>query len=552
VRPLRALVPACLLGLALALPSPGVAAEPARPADAFVDSIGVNVHMNYTDTVYRDGDLLIDKLATAGIRHVRDGLSWDTEYAYRRYEQLRSRGIGVTFIMGDAVESHDTLEELLTVLRSRVRNAAEAVEGPNEYSYSGDPLWSSHLRAYQTRLHSSIKADPALASLPVLAPSLITWQDHAELGDMTSALDAGNKHPYPGGDIPEANLTEELSVAARVSGDRPVWVTETGYHNALATESGHRPASEAAAATYIPRMFLENFRRGIPRTFSYELVDLWPDPDGRNQEAHFGMLRNDYSEKPVFRRVANLTALLSDPGPAHSASPLDLTIEGGPADLRRLLLQKRDGSYSLVLWRAARVWDPVARRPLNVAADDVRLRLGQTAAAGFRAAELIDPTRGTEPVRTTSAGSPIDLPVGADPVVVRLVPLGVAPDTGPTAPGGDGSDVPATGAGPAAGGLELSVTRGQTLGGVLRRGLAVKCRLPRGRACKATAAFRDVKVAAGGGSLDVSGAARVRLRVSGRGAKVLRRAASRRRTVRLEVRAAAGGAVVVRKASIRR
>jgi hypothetical protein len=398
-------------------PGPAAAAD-VRPADAFVDSIGVNTHMTYVDTAYRDRGELVDKLAEAGIRHVRDGLSWDTQYAYDTFNDLASRGIHATFIMGDPTERNDTLDELLTVLRTNVSHAVEAVEGPNEYSHSGDPLWAVHLRAYQERLYAAVNDDPELQRLPVLAPSLITWQDHEQLGDLEDALDFGNKHSYPGGDVPEANLSDELSVAAKVSGDRPVYVTETGYHNAVATNDGHRPVSEKAAATYVPRMYLEYFRRGIVRTFAYELVDEWPDSDRRNQESNFGLLRNDYSEKPAFRSLANLISILKDGAGSGRLRPLDFEVADAPTDLRQLVLQKSDRSYYLILWRAIPVWDRDSRADLDPGEVSVTVRLGRGARAVK--ANLYSPVESPSPLATVPVCAGIPVSLGADPIVVKL------------------------------------------------------------------------------------------------------------------------------------
>src|SRR5437588_638498 len=312
MRSLRARVLLCGVLVAALGPATSRSAAAARSADALVDSVRVNVCMNYGDTVYPNHALLIDELAKAGIRHVRDGLSWNTESAYATFNQLADRGIGVTFIMGDPSERRDTLDQLLTALRTRVRRAADAVEGPNEYSSSGDPDWAAHLRAYQQRLYSAVKGDPTLSQLPVIGPSLITWQDYAALGDMRSA--------------------------------------------------------------------------------------------------------------PAYGRIANLTSILSDRGPAFSAQPLDLTIASGPTDLHRLLLEKRDGSYHLVLWRAERVWDPATRQPVAAGAANVHVDLGSAAASGFQGAQLFDPAAGTTPRSTFASVQHFDVSVGPDPMIVKLVP----------------------------------------------------------------------------------------------------------------------------------
>ena len=45
---------------------------------------------------------------------------------------------------------------------------------------------------------------------------------------------------------------------------------------------------------------IEHFRAGIPRTYAYELIDEKPDAALTDPEQHFGLLRNDFSEKPAF------------------------------------------------------------------------------------------------------------------------------------------------------------------------------------------------------------------------------------------------------------
>ena len=76
--------------------------------------------------------------------------------------------------------------------------------------------------------------------------------------------------------------------------------TEAGYHNALSSTTGQPPASEEAAAVYMPRLLATAFGAGVERTFIYELVDEKPDPGLIDAEQHFGLLRNDLSPKPAF------------------------------------------------------------------------------------------------------------------------------------------------------------------------------------------------------------------------------------------------------------
>ena len=72
----------------------------ARAADAFVDSVGVNTHLHYNDTVYnRFDDLIKPKLLASGIRHIRDGA-----YTYKGID----RNIFLLFAPAGTCESRST------------------------------------------------------------------------------------------------------------------------------------------------------------------------------------------------------------------------------------------------------------------------------------------------------------------------------------------------------------------------------------------------------------------------------------------------------------
>jgi len=71
----RALVPLIIDLIVLFHVSPADAdAEVARPAHAFVDFVGVNTHLGYSDTTYGDYEgILKPRLLELGVRHIRDG-----------------------------------------------------------------------------------------------------------------------------------------------------------------------------------------------------------------------------------------------------------------------------------------------------------------------------------------------------------------------------------------------------------------------------------------------------------------------------------------------
>lgn len=404
-----------VLAFAAGPASAGAATDAARMSDSFVDSIGVNTHTSYDDTVYGTRfDAIKQRLAELGVRHIRDGLQPGRPDQYERLNALAGIGAKATLILGEPAIGGEGLEELLLDLKSGVSGSVEAIEGPNEVDMNGDAGDLGELAAYQGNLYAAVKADPALAALPVIGPSLVHRRNQEALGDISGSLDYGNIHSYPGGAAPEENLSFHFASAAHNSGSKPLMATETGYHSAVGWTGEHPPVSEAAMATYIPRMYLEYFRRGIARTFSYELADEGTSGD---REDNFGLLRNDLSEKPAFAALRNTIEILDDPGPAFEPATLSYTLGGDRSKLHQLLLQKRDGTFYLALWRASSIWDTQTQAPVDAPSAPLTLTFDRSVSGVQRYAPNLSPAAvGTVPVR----GNSLSVDVGAQVSILRL------------------------------------------------------------------------------------------------------------------------------------
>lgn len=374
---MRALA-ACLSAACVLAAAPAAAAYPVTPksAPAFRDSVGVVTHAVYYDTAYGDWPKVVARLQELGVRHLRDGVyanptdewrDWNERY-YRAVELAAAHGMRFIFGMGSPGSRSGTLDQLIAEVAGRLRPAAEALEAPNEFDkYGGVRQWRSPLSAYGRELYLKAKANPSLRSLPVLGPSFSTTTAQKSYGDQHSWMDVGNVHPYTGGLSPDPDhLRTELKRARAISGGKPVWATEAGFHNALRARSGQPPVSEAAAAAYLLRTFLEHFRAGIARTYAYELVDEKPEPALRDPEQHFGLLRHDMTRKPAFNALKNLLTLVGRDDRAPSLRPIRLDISSPGVHVRRLVLRKADGTYLVALWRLRSSWDRERRRPLRV------------------------------------------------------------------------------------------------------------------------------------------------------------------------------------------
>ncbi len=110
-------------------------------------------------------------------------------------------------------------------------------------------------------------------------------------------MDAVSFHLYPFGRTPEQAMDYECERILSLVGDKPIWITETGY------PSVH--TSEDDQANFIARIYL--LGRSIPqlrRIFWYDLQDDCGDP--ANAECRCGILREDRSPKPAFPSLRTL------------------------------------------------------------------------------------------------------------------------------------------------------------------------------------------------------------------------------------------------------
>jgi hypothetical protein len=382
------------------------------PARAFADSVGVNLHLTYTSTPYGNFPRVLAALRQLGVHHIRDGLVPNRPDQVQRFKQLAASGIRTSVIMG-APNANDLDQEFASL--HQARSAVDAVEGPNEYDVSGDPNWRRSLVRYQRELYTRIRQDPSLRPLPVIGPTVVTTQHFDVFAAMRGAMNFANAHPYPGGGPPEPALRMNSVPLRRAAGTNRLVATETGYHDDLGPDPPGNPSvSPAVAADYLPRLFLSAYGEGYRRTYWYELVNTGSDP--HKPDENYGLLRANFAPKPAFGALRNLMRLVSDPGEGDTTTqPLALSISQSPSQVRRLLLEKRDGTYMLALWRELPLSGDGAQaadaRPASV-----RIRLPRQAAQ----VTVFRPSRSAAPVATLHDVSTVPVSLPGDAVIVRF------------------------------------------------------------------------------------------------------------------------------------
>lgn len=353
-------------------------------------------------------------LKDLGVEHVRDDL-WNN--LPRSYDEMnyiaQNAKVKYDLILGNPSRGQAPVEYVNTVAK-HLTGAVEAIEGPNEWDNFGPSNWVTQLRDYQAKLHTAAKANSATARLPLLAPALAFRENYSQLGTQTGVSDVGNSHLYPGGRKPSVDIAEAQSMSESRTGTSSTIVTEAGYQNAINTTSGHHPVSEGVAATYLPRMLAEHVLAGTERVYTYELIDGAIDESKADIEAHFGLLRHDWSPKPAYTAMKNMLALLDDTDAAFTPGALAYRTSGGGSDLRQILTQRSDGTFVLLLWRDVTIWNTVARTRIAVDDTDVTVSLKDA-----RSYQVHKPNSSAAPV-VAGAGYDVTIPIGSQIVAVSL------------------------------------------------------------------------------------------------------------------------------------
>jgi hypothetical protein len=396
-------------------------AEQAKDAQSFVDSIGVNTHINYFDRLYGNVDLLKQRMEESGIRHVRDGAVLQNDAynrtVYGRWRDLAAFGVKFDMCFDPRGSIKTPTPEQIAKLLDLAGGSVESIEGPNEYDVSKKPEWIDAVRNYQQALFQAGQQVPAAARLEFVGPSMAFAKNAQRVGDISAFVTHGNLHTYASGGPPDDLYAKQAQQVAAMYGQKPLIVTETGYHNAMNNKGSQYPAPEAVSAKYIPRLFFDSFNAGIERTYLYEFFDGWNDADQTNQEAHFGLVRFDGTPKPAFIALRNLISILRDsPGGPKENGALAYQLSGDTPSLAHTLLRKKNGTFYLALWQEVSSYDAKAKTDIPVQPESVTVSFQKP----VRQARLYDPAKGTAPVQNLGKGSTIHIPVTDSVILLEI------------------------------------------------------------------------------------------------------------------------------------
>ena len=319
-------------------------------SDRIADVFGGNARFNYSTGPYSYRDEIVALCKEVGFRSVRDLVT--ARMPAEKWAAFRSLVADGILIHGTAVRVGDT-RTTVEATAATVRANADlfcSVGGANEPHASQSTTWPAATVDQQRWLYAAIGG-----AVPVVGPALKdnvpdVSGDFDKLGAAGVApyADYGDFHRYPRGVEPTNGLDERAASASAAFGGKPLYCTEGGYNTSASS------IPENVAATYAPRQVLEMVLRGYPRFHVFELVDTSNDP--AEWSGHYGLVEcptadpASWRRKESFHELVKLSRFLADPGPTYVPPPVHVTVDG-PADLRNLVVGKRDGSTHVVLWR---------------------------------------------------------------------------------------------------------------------------------------------------------------------------------------------------------
>jgi hypothetical protein len=400
-------------------------------ASDFVNSIGINTHIDFKQYGYENLDKVASALSYLGLHNVRDsaGNPDDAQSWLQVAKAVAQSGAGQhiqfddflpegsTSLMQQALKWAPNLDVTYSDANGTSRGLLNFLEGGNEEDNSyatqqGNSQGNAASLLKQTS--SSATGDPGVyqlgqsLGLPVINISFGSgwtsdnaWQgDYGTVGDLSASTDFANAHAYPvAGQTTDSTISRINGLANLAASTKPVVSTEIGW-DAANFDHGD-------IAKYVLDATMDGIKDGDVKTYFYALFD-----DGSGQ---FGLMNSDGTSKPAGAALHNLIALMNDNGTGagnFQTTPLGYSLAGTSSGDNSLVFEKTDGSYWLSTWNETGATDHSVTVTLN------------SPAAGIN---LYDPMSGTAvlPGSPTNPGGGItsfQMPVSDHPQLAEIIP----------------------------------------------------------------------------------------------------------------------------------
>ena len=338
-------------------------AETATRGMDFVNGLGVNTHIVYTDSQYANNSQTLAALSYLGIKLIRDVAPNPHNQGQGAYAIMARAGIKLDlFNGGDApggTQLPTTAVAAIAAIAQAYPGSIHAVEGPNEVnnggvSYGG-VIGGPGAQAYQNALYMYTRSSPQVAAIPVY--------NFTDYPDTQGTADYANFHSYP--DVHQScqngGLYSNMKSQMQVMPGRGVVNTELGAPSAPQVGA----PDQTTQARFLMSCALDNAANGVKESYFYQLFDAYVDPAGTNSQRHFGLFDTSYAPKKAATALKNLVRVTSEAGSNETTfQPNSLNYKiSAPSTVRTLLMQQASGWWILAVWNDVPIWNGKALDP---------------------------------------------------------------------------------------------------------------------------------------------------------------------------------------------
>ncbi len=401
---------------------------PIRAVD-FLNGIGIDTHIAYTDGGYANLSNVQSDIAYLGITELRDGISngENGSAPLSSYIQLAKAGEKFTFVVGGGTSTTASIQYTLATieqLAAAVPGSVKAIEGPNEINnqtltFNGVGGLQGAV-ALQRFLYQAVKATPSLSGVAVdyfTGYGTVGFAAGPDPNTTSGLADYDNQHPYPQGGQGPATWINPTQALPNEPGARGTFVyTETGYTTNLSDVNG---VDATAQGKYTLDLLLDGAKDGSSGTYLYQLLDAYK-PGSPQGDDGYGLFDTNNAPKLAATGIHDLAAILADTGSAASTftpTALLYSVSGLPTTGNSLEIDKSDGTVDVVVWAEPQIWNESTKSEVAAPAETVTVNLGTA-----HAVSVYDPLVGTTPIATSSSTSSIQLAITDHPLVLQVGP----------------------------------------------------------------------------------------------------------------------------------
>jgi hypothetical protein len=334
--------------------------------ETLADRLGINIHFpKYPN--YEIDERALDSAKAAGFTWIRmdcplsDVLekngTHDFSHQDKLVEAVEKRGMKLIFILhgnADVANLPPTTTSAVKAFGNYVYQAAKRYSGHNVvWEIWNEPnianFWapSPNATRYTDLLEEAIsRIREGNPDAQIITGGLMGYDFSYLEGCLDSAAfgkaDAIGIHPYSLSkpeDISDYTYLANALIRDNLSFPGPIWATEWGY-SSTSFGNGDSLAARNKQALFVARELLSSWAEGFPLLIYYDVRDDGSDP--MSKEHNFGLLTNDYKDKPSLQAVQTLTRFASE-------RKLDGIIQTTPSSLHMLRLKSKEDNV-FVAW----------------------------------------------------------------------------------------------------------------------------------------------------------------------------------------------------------